>query len=134
MGKDSIDVPIFKEGAKNIQMALPNDIDKYKTRLPKVRLWLNEIINLCGEIPPDGFPIMFHCARGKDRTGIVVAVILLVLGFPVDLIEEEFLISSGTRREDIKGALEPIEKNVANYFRKIDLEKFRKNVIGVSNI
>ncbi len=31
---------------------------------------------------PDGLPVLVHCTAGKDRTGIVVALLLLALGVP----------------------------------------------------
>ncbi|WP_162527137.1 tyrosine-protein phosphatase [Sphingomonas solaris] len=37
-----------------------------------------------------GTPLLFHCAAGKDRTGVAAALILGALGVPRDVITEEY--------------------------------------------
>ena len=39
-------------------------------------------------------PTVIHCASGRDRTGIVVALLLSLLGVPEDLILEDYAMSS----------------------------------------
>lgn len=36
-----------------------------------------------------------HCTSGRDRTGVVVASVLLVLGVPATVVQEEYLLSDG---------------------------------------
>lgn len=36
-------------------------------------------------VSPDNFPILVHCIHGKDRTGMVVMLILLLSGVPVEV-------------------------------------------------
>ena len=43
---------------------------------------------------PGGVPVLIHCQAGKDRTGIVAAVILLALGVERDLIIDDFMKSN----------------------------------------
>ncbi len=43
---------------------------------------------------PEGTPVLIHCQAGKDRTGIVAAIILLSLGVDRDSIIEDFLQSN----------------------------------------
>jgi len=38
--------------------------------------------------------LLFHCTAGKDRTGFAAAVVLLALDVPLDVIEEDFLLSN----------------------------------------
>jgi hypothetical protein len=42
---------------------------------------------------PASFPILVHCTGGKDRTGVVVALVQCIVGVPRELIEEEFAMS-----------------------------------------
>jgi protein-tyrosine phosphatase len=42
------------------------------------------------------YPVYFHCTWGRDRTGILAAVILLALGATPDAIMEEYLLSRGS--------------------------------------
>lgn len=39
-------------------------------------------------------PVVVHCAAGKDRTGVAVAVLLNVLGVPRDAIMEDYLLTN----------------------------------------
>jgi protein-tyrosine phosphatase len=38
-------------------------------------------------------PILFHCSAGKDRTGIVAALVLHLLGVPDDVIVADYALS-----------------------------------------
>ncbi|MET0388599.1 MAG: tyrosine-protein phosphatase [Polyangiales bacterium] len=42
---------------------------------------------------PAAYPVYFHCTWGRDRTGILAAVILLALGAEREAIMEDYLIS-----------------------------------------
>ena len=41
----------------------------------------------------ESYPAVFYCAAGKDRTGIVAAVILRVLGVPDEQIVEDYALT-----------------------------------------
>ena len=42
----------------------------------------------------DTFPAVVHCSAGKDRTGIVIALVLAVLGVPDEVIAADYALSS----------------------------------------
>jgi protein-tyrosine phosphatase len=46
----------------------------------------------------DSVPVLLHCAAGKDRAGVTMAVILLALGVDRDAIEEDYLKSNAAHR------------------------------------
>lgn len=46
----------------------------------------------------DGTPLLFHCASGKDRTGVTAAIVLLAIGVPPDLVREDYVLSNFQRR------------------------------------
>jgi len=41
----------------------------------------------------DAYPYLFHCAAGKDRTGVTAALLLRVAGVPDETIVEDFALS-----------------------------------------
>jgi protein-tyrosine phosphatase len=60
------------------------------------------IIRKCGDAIVDAmrplcaveaFPALVHCSAGKDRTGIVVALVLAVLGVPDEFIAADYALS-----------------------------------------
>jgi protein-tyrosine phosphatase len=48
------------------------------------------IAELCDD---DALPALVHCSAGKDRTGVVVALILAALGVPDELIAADYALS-----------------------------------------
>ena len=47
------------------------------------------------ELTADGTPLLFHCAAGKDRTGVVAAVILSLAGVPPAEIAADYHVTAG---------------------------------------
>ena len=50
-------------------------------------------------------PLMFHCANGKDRTGVAAMLLLLALGADEKAVKEDFLMSNLNRRARIDEAM-----------------------------
>lgn len=57
-------------------------------------------------IDPDHGPALFHCAAGKDRTGVIAAVILDMLGVTRDAIVEDYMLTE----RGIRPILERVSK------------------------
>jgi protein-tyrosine phosphatase len=55
---------------------------------PRVR----EIIAMLAE--PGAFPALVHCAAGKDRTGVIVALLLRTAGVPAETVAEDYALSA----------------------------------------
>ena len=47
-------------------------------------------------------PLVFHCASGKDRTGVAAMLILLLLGASRELVYEDYLLSNEYLKEDLE--------------------------------
>jgi hypothetical protein len=54
---------------------------------------LAEALCLIGE--PERLPLVFHCAAGKDRTGVLAALVLDLVGVDHDVIVEDYLVTAG---------------------------------------
>lgn len=61
----------------------------------------------------DNYPISIFCSLGKDRTGIITALLLSCLGVPRDLIVEDY--------HETEIHLEPSVESISTYFNRIGL-------------
>jgi len=67
----------------------------------------------------DGGPMVVHCRQGKDRTGIMCALLLEILGVSRETIFEDYLVSNVRidrveRARQIRADLEPVHGPVAD--------------------
>eukprot|EP00746_Dinoflagellata_sp_MGD_P165028 gnl/MRDRNA2_/MRDRNA2_94063_c0_seq1.p1 gnl/MRDRNA2_/MRDRNA2_94063_c0~~gnl/MRDRNA2_/MRDRNA2_94063_c0_seq1.p1 ORF type:complete len:487 (+),score=106.06 gnl/MRDRNA2_/MRDRNA2_94063_c0_seq1:84-1544(+) len=106
-----------------------NSLNAYDTASPDVRKWLISILHVFEE--PLAFPVLIHCRAGRDRTGVVIATLLLVLGVPKDTIVQEFLLSSDAKEENIRLTLQGIAASggIEQYVKnEVDLNLVRQNL------
>ena len=75
---------------------------------------------------PDALPAVFHCSAGKDRTGVVAALVLGFLGVPRDVIVEDYALSA----ESMVALLERIKQEFADAVEEV--ERYAPAVISVS--
>jgi protein-tyrosine phosphatase len=68
----------------------------------------------------DGLPALFHCAAGKDRTGIAAALLLSVLGVDEDVVLDDYELSTKYRSQKRIEVLRP-QLEAAG----VDVEKVR---------
>lgn len=66
---------------------------------------IKDIIKLNGE------PILFHCSAGKDRTGILAALLLLSLDISYEDVIKDYLISNEYLRDSIEAELDKLKKS-----------------------
>jgi protein-tyrosine phosphatase len=110
-------------GAAYRHVAISNAYEKYNTTDRMVRRWLNAVAAAVCDAP--ALPVLLHCASGKDRTGVAVAVLLRALRVPQDVIVEEYLLSDGgVERAWITGALEGVGA-VEAHLDRVDLQRLR---------
>ncbi|MBN2354561.1 tyrosine-protein phosphatase [candidate division KSB1 bacterium] len=119
--------PLFPHVA-TYHFPISNDYEKYETSTPEVRAWLQDILAVI-EAGIE-YPLYVHCLSGKDRTGIVIAVFLSVLGIPREYIIEEYLLSDGdVSRPMIEMALDGISP-IDSTLKRIDLQRVKLELLG----
>lgn len=59
---------------------------------------------------PENYPILIHCTQGKDRTGLVVMLVLLLLDVPIDPIKADYLASERELESEKKARMKEIEE------------------------
>ncbi len=131
--RNGADDAVFEVDYFHFPMA--NKVEKYDTSQKEVKNWLNKIIKTF-ENPNIQFPVLVHCLSGKDRTGIVIAAILLILEIPQETIIEEYLLSEGeVKTAWICMAIDGMQ-DVNVYFDRIDLpavqKQLKKNLLNTT--
>ncbi len=61
---------------------------------------------LMQEVVSGNVPVLFHCATGKDRTGVAAMILLLLLGVPEQTVLQDYLLSNFYRRDVIRRHME----------------------------
>lgn len=82
-------LPVVHTDSPVIQVQLG---EYYRTYLDTCHENLGAIIGAVAESDPG---VLVHCFAGKDRTGIVSALLLNVVGVPDDVIAEDYALTSG---------------------------------------
>ena len=94
--------------------------------LPAVRIeraytgWLDyrkaQFAEVLGRLADPGTgPVLYHCAGGKDRTGVISALLLGIAGVPRDVILDDYTLTSEfLYRRALLGGARPEEKPVSS--------------------
>jgi protein-tyrosine phosphatase len=81
---------LYKRNSEPILADISNSL--YLEILDAALPMFNKVMELL--LSPDHSPILIHCHVGKDRTGIISALILLALGVKRELIVEDYMKSN----------------------------------------
>jgi protein-tyrosine phosphatase len=58
---------------------------------------------------PGALPALVHCSAGKDRTGLVTAIVLAVAGVPDEVIAEDYALTSAYLATEFTHAVEQLK-------------------------
>jgi hypothetical protein len=75
------------------------------TCLAQIERSIAPAVSSSSALPRLNMPLILHCLSGKDRTGVLVASILTILGVPPLLIVTEFMMSMNAKLEHIQSAI-----------------------------
>ena len=76
-------------------------------------------------LEPDGTPLLFHCTPGKDRAGIASALLLRLLGAPMEVIEADYLASPAARLPEDLELLDGIDPALLEPMLGVDVAYLR---------
>ncbi len=82
-------LPLF-DGPLVVDPALPSPmtlVDRYCLILEQAKVPIARVVSVLAECPT---PAVYHCTAGKDRTGLISAVVLGLLGVPEEIIVADY--------------------------------------------
>jgi len=97
-------------------------LDFYKTYSTENPEIIKKIIH---EILDSENPVLYHCTAGKDRTGIITALILTILKFDRETIENDYILSNNYRKQLVQKRLR-LANNLHFIYPKMDLNVIEK--------
>lgn len=77
------------------------------------------------EILDSDQPILYHCTAGKDRTGVITALILTILKFDKTTIYNDYLLSNNYRKKLVDKRLN-LANNLHFLYPKMDIKVLEK--------
>lgn len=97
-------------------------LDFYKDYVTENPETIKKIIN---EILDSDHPVLYHCTAGKDRTGIITALILTILKFDNETIYNDYLLSNHYRNKLVQKRL-GLANNLHFLYPKMDIKVLEK--------
>ncbi|KZK90792.1 Tyrosine-protein phosphatase precursor [Pseudovibrio sp. W64] len=122
-------------------------IDRYKDFARKFTPQISRFMHVLLE--EQNYPLVFHCAGGKDRTGYVAAVLMLSLGFSEEDVMRDYLTTNlytydelsklvadgphslrpafGAHKEQITAALQAVKEDYGSF------DTYRREALAISD-
>ena len=57
---------------------------------------------------PESYPVLVHCTQGKDRTGLIVMLVLLLCGVDIDAISNDYRMSEAKLKPEFEERMKEI--------------------------
>ena len=79
-------------------------------------------------------PFLFHCATGKDRTGVAAMIILMALGIPEETILYDYLLSNDYHEAQIAKEMDEFSFDIAEHPELAELLMMKNGVTEKNGI
>ena len=68
----------------------------------------------------ESYPVLFHCFAGRDRAGVIAALLLDLLGFSKKTIVHDYMLSPGAKAANIKQLVAEVQRmgGATNYLQQ----------------
>ncbi|WP_208989429.1 tyrosine-protein phosphatase [Pseudovibrio sp. POLY-S9] len=136
------------------QLLKDHNVDLYNTRIDRYKDFARKFTPQISRfmhvlLEEQNYPLVFHCAGGKDRTGYVAAVLMLSLGFSEEDVMRDYLTTNlytydelsklvadgphslrpafGAHKEQITAALKAVKEDYGSF------DTYRREALGISD-
>lgn len=106
-GVKLLEIPVFDSSIPGLSHETKQNLDSVPDMTELYAAVANgkSFINLCAAAqtiilsPKERFAFLYHCTEGKDRTGMLTAILLTVLGVDRQIIIDEYLFTNTVNRK-----------------------------------
>lgn len=121
--------PTEWDGVTFLHIPSVDALKTYNTANQDVIDWLNLSLRAIEKASP---PILIHCRSGKDRTGVLVAAVLMALGVPEKEIIKEYGLSIGTGIGShlIQLSVQELRSSQPAWLRGVNVSRLRSSLCG----
>ncbi|MFW9928879.1 MAG: tyrosine-protein phosphatase, partial [Candidatus Thorarchaeota archaeon] len=105
-----------------LKLSTPGSLDSFSEVFP--RYYQEEIRNILLDVITMEKPLLIHCHAGRDRTGLVIALIQSILGFSKQEVIQDYLNTGlGTNKDGITIFFKVLEEfgGITEYIKHIGL-------------
>lgn len=117
-----------------IHMPTKNGPRDYDTSSREVKTWIRDVLTQLSSLNAQDYPLFIHCRSGKDRTGIIVGILLILVGVPLEIVVQEYLLSKEGKisEQSIRAALDPFstERKISAQCKKTNLQKIKQCLLA----
>ncbi|MBO5565205.1 MAG: tyrosine-protein phosphatase [Lachnospiraceae bacterium] len=96
------EIDFSPEGMRQIGASGERQIALLRAYYSEIPFYNEAYAELFRKIADFEVPLIFHCASGKDRTGVAAMLVLLLLGASRELAFQDYLLSNEYLREDLE--------------------------------
>lgn len=89
-GQEGIDYHLCSFSAGNENPNIPEDVPQIYAALLSDHANIRRVLGLIADAPAG---VIYHCAVGKDRTGVITALVLLICGVPLCDVLADYQVS-----------------------------------------
>jgi protein-tyrosine phosphatase len=102
-GINYIHIPIFNKSAPGITHENDNGETEYSVDFAQMYAQMlqgdclenvSEIIRTIINLKREDYAVLIHCSEGKDRTGLIIAILLLILGADKETVIDDYLYTN----------------------------------------
>ena len=111
----SEDIDWSPQGMKKIGGEAKEQLSKIEEYYKKIAIGNKAFQIMMEEVVNNHLPIYFHCATGKDRTGVAAMILLMALDIKEEEIRKDYLLSNVFRKEILEQTFEENREQIKDH-------------------
>lgn len=128
-----INIPIFNDNILGVTLKPKSIKDISKTEIDMKQIYIkmlskdclnniSEVIKFIMRLRDNEYSVLFHCTQGKDRTGVITAILLMILGVDKKIIIDDYLYTNQCKADNNENPFLAKKEYIEEFFGIVDHE------------